>query len=212
MAAQLFVDRRRDLRVQKRHHVSLHLDHRDRQPQLDQVFGHLEPDEPTAHDHSALDTRSSDPFPDAPAVGNGPKSENSGKVHTRNRRLHGIGSGRKQQPIVMLEGNLARGEIAHLQPAVRPVHPGHLRIETNLDPEPLLEHFGSRHEEALLTFDDPAHVIGQSAVRKGHIRTAVEDDDLGILGKSAGARRAGRTAGHAANDQKPPRLTHVHPC
>ena len=60
---------------------------------------------------------------------------------------------------------------------------------------------GRRHEQLALVGDDVADVVRQPAVGEGHVRAAVEDDDLRRLVEPAQPRRARRAAGDAADDE-----------
>ena len=73
----------------------------------------------------------------------------------------------------------------------------HLATCPHIDRELIAERLFRRHQEARLFFNRPSDVVGQSAVRVGHIRSAFHHEDFGFFIQPAQSRRTRRAASHS---------------
>ena len=175
---------------------------------MDQILGHLQPDEAAANNHGAelcfrgLNGRAArcNPFVDVPGVGHRADMEDAGQVYPRQRRPDGRRARRQNQLVVGMLRNLAGPHIAQLDLFLRRQNLNSLAIGPDIDGKPFAEQLRGRDQEARFLLDDAADMIWQSAVRVGNVGAALHHQDFGILVQPAQARRARCAASHSTYD------------
>lgn len=199
VGAEVIGDRRCHVGVERWQDLIRLLDDRHFQPSTGEVLGHLQSDEPAAHDDGATGLLDGPANP--AAVGDGAHHEDAGKIDTRKRRSDRGGAGGQNQRIVALAPELSGAEIANVDPLGRPVDRRDLRLRVHLDVEAFPKELRRRDQQLLFLADHVSHVVGQPAVGEGHVRPAVEEDDFAAFAQAARSRRARGSSGHTAHDQ-----------
>ncbi len=116
-------------------------------------------------------------------------------------RDEGAGSGCEDELVVRHLVALAGVEICDGDGLGLAVDGGDLRAHAHLDAEATQEQLGLGDQELVAVLDLATKVVGQAAVGEGHVRVALEDDDLGVLVHAAGAGGGRGATGHAADDK-----------
>ena len=205
------------LRVHRRHELGAALDERHVEAEVGEVLGHLEPDEAAADDgrpprgddglvpRVGVEPRrfwgvALQPLADGVDVGHGAHDEDPGQVDAGEGRPDGTRTGRQDQLVVRLDGQLAGGDVAELHGLRLGRDRDGLAQGADLDVELRPKQRRVREDELGLPRDHAADVVREPAVRVRDERAALDHKDLGRLVEPAQARSAGGSSSHAADD------------
>ncbi len=83
LRSEMFRQRYRHLRIERRHQLGQFLQHRNRQLAMDQILDHLQADEAAADHDCSLGAPFSNPWADAAGVRDRAHGENAGQIHAR---------------------------------------------------------------------------------------------------------------------------------
>ena len=120
-------------------------------------------------------------------------------------RTGGKPSGGKDQVVVGERVSLAGLRVGDLDAVRAGVNRCDLGVDAHVQVECGLEGLRGVEEELCGVFDLAADVVREPAVREGHVRAALQHDDLGALVAPAQARRRA----HAARDSSDDYYSHV---
>ena len=211
------LDENRHLRIERRHDLIEPLDQRHFQPAMNQVFDHLEANEPAADHHRPLRLRhglvagvlvhagwhcrvSIEPLAHLPGVRHGSHRENARQVNAGKRWTDRSRTGREHQFVVMFGGDLTGHMVLQLDRFLFRRDTDHFAARSAIDRELLAKCLFGRHKQARLFFNRAAHVIRQPAVRVRNIRSTLDHQDVGFFIQPAQPRRTRCSASHSTND------------
>ena len=196
---QLFDQGPGHLGVQRTEGVRSAVHERDPDAAAREVLDGFEADESTAGHHGARRARI-EPGDDAVDVVDRAEGEDGDRVVVGGRRIDGHGPRRKDEVVVDERLDDVGVEVAHVCRVGGRVDADDLVSHADVEREPAAQAVGRLHEECGSIGDLAADVVRQAAVREAHVRAALHDDDLVVVVESAKARRGGRPARDAADD------------
>ena len=204
LGAHIVVHVRRHVQVQRGDEVVRHLHDRDLQARVREVFRHLHADVAAAHDHDLCARLALERVHgrlDAQRVrdvaqGVDGAAIQAGKVRHEGRRARG------DEELVIRLGIGSAARLAHGDRMGRAVDLRDLAVHAHVHVEARAEALGRLQGQVVLVGDDAAHVVRQSAIRKGDERAALQQEDLGLFVQAPGARRRRGPAGNAADDDQ----------
>jgi len=197
---ELRVDEAGQLGVERGEDVCGQLDDRHVDAPGAESLGSLEHDESRA-EHDGTPGATGDHGADPLGVGHGAQGADDGEVQARQRWTNGAGA-RRQDEGVVAEGRHAVGG-PDREGLGLAVDRGDLMADPDVEVQCGAQGRGRLYEERTAVLDLVAHVVRQPAVRERDVLTALEDDDLGILGEAARPRGATHPAGDSADDDDP---------
>lgn len=167
--------------VEGAHEVARPLHDGHVQPQLAQVLGHFQTDEPAAAHHGRARAFRIDEVLHREGVLDGAQGEKPVEPRAGKLRLGGSRAGREDELVVGLLEHLAGIQVAHGHHMALCVDGLHLVAGAHIHVEAGAEAFGGLQGEGALVGDGAADVIGQAAVGVRDVAGPLEDDDLGLF-------------------------------
>ncbi len=203
--------------VERGQHLVEQLDERHVEPNVDQVLGHLETDEPAAHHHRpphGLDRLDAGvvehpreerraalhPLADGPCIRHGPHLEYPGEVDARQRRTDRRRAGGQHQRVVGLGDDLAGRDVPQVHGLRLRRDRDRLTVRADVDRELLAEQPFVRDQQARLLRYHAPDVVGEPAVGIRHVGTALYHENLGVLVQPPEPSCTGGATGHPADD------------
>ncbi|MCK7521939.1 MAG: hypothetical protein MZV64_31795 [Ignavibacteriales bacterium] len=200
---QVRVDQGGHLVIQRGHDLVLHLEDGGGNPPVDEVFRHLDADEPAADDHRPFRGSGIHEGPDPVRVGDGAQAEHLLAPDAVEVRVNRLRTRREDDLVVAHRVGLAGGVLPDVNNLVLPVDGGHLAHHPHVDAVAFLEHLGSGQEQVVPVLDHMTDVVGKPAVGKRDVRSPLEERDLRAFVHPPGPGRCCRTPCHAAHDHQP---------
>lgn len=195
MPAQLGVDAGGHVGVHAGHGVVERLDHRDAQPAVGELLGHLQADVPGSDDDGAGDAAILDPGADRGGIGRGTHREHPRQVHAGNWRDDGRDAGGQDELVVGVLERLARGEVLHADRARAGVDRDDVVTGADVDVVAGLEPRRAARGQRRDLLDVATDVVRQPAPGVGDLGAALVDGDprgLGVAARLGGHGRARR--------------------
>jgi len=127
-------------------------------------------------------------------------SVNTRQIDAGNRRLECLGARGKDELVVGKRVFAFRLEITDGHFPFLRVDPHGFMKRPDIEAEPLFERFGRLENEVVPIFDDVSDMVGQSAVGETDVRTAFENDDVGMLVETTGPGGGRCSSGNPADD------------
>ena len=173
-----------------------------RMPQVGQVLGRLEPDEPGADDDGRARRA---PGLVGQQLGVLDGAQDADPVEPGQRGPDGRRAGAEDQRVV---GELGRRTVpggAHRDGVRGRVDGDHLGAHPHVEAEPVEEALGGLQQEVVLVLDHAADEVREAAVGVGHVARALEHDDRRLLVEAAEPGGGRHPPGHPADDHDPAR-------
>ena len=200
VGAHLLVDEGGHVGVEGAHEVARPLHDGHVQPQLAQVLGHFQADEPAAAHHGRARALRIDEVLHREGVLDGAQGEKPVEPRAGKLRLGGSRAGREDELVVGLLEHLAGIQVAHGHHMALCVDGLHLVAGAHIHVEAGAEALRSLQGEGALIGDGAPDVVGQPAVGVGDVAGTLEYDDLGRLIEAPKPGRRRGAAGHASYD------------
>ena len=198
LAAQIAVHIASHIVVQRGDGIPGKIHRRDGQARLHQVLRHLNADKAAANDNGALGLMRLDVAVDALHIGDIAQCEHALAVHAGDGRHNGLRAGGEDQLVIGF-GIFALRR-ADENGLVLRVDGDGLAVDANIHMEARVEALRRLQEQLVLVGNDAADIIGQTAVCKRNLRTALQENDLCRFVEPPQPCRSRRAAGNAADD------------
>ena len=200
MFAHFGMDKGGHIGVKGIHQLFGPLDDGDLHTQLPQILRHFQSDEAAAHHDSGFRLVLIDKFLDPESILHGAQGEEFAAVHTGQIGPYRLGTGSKQQFIIVFLKDFPGVQVFHGNGLPVGMDGGDLMADLHMDPEPPEKAFRCLQRQILRIFDHTADVIGQTAVGIGNISGTFKHNDLGFFVQSSDSGSSGGAACHTAYD------------